>query len=143
MPQNDTEAVSWYRKAAAQGNAAAQFNLGMMYQNGEGVLKDPVLAYMWFSLSAARGKSNAVTQRDNLAKSLTRAQLAEAQLRPAGYGGQARYKKTRGIFSTGSFSYTPSPMAPATGSFCLTIPGGRNAPPNYAGQAPPLAGQAG
>ena len=31
VPKNDAEAVTWYRKAAEQGYANAQFNLGYMY----------------------------------------------------------------------------------------------------------------
>ena len=31
------KAKEWYEKAAAQGNARAQTNLGDMYYNGEGV----------------------------------------------------------------------------------------------------------
>jgi TPR repeat protein len=34
------QAVDWYRKAAEQGNAKAQFNLGFMYFDRLGVLKD-------------------------------------------------------------------------------------------------------
>ena len=36
VPENDTEAVKWYRKAAEQGDASAQYNLGVMYANGWG-----------------------------------------------------------------------------------------------------------
>ena len=36
VPQDDTEAVKWYRRAADQGNAYAQFNLGVMYADGPG-----------------------------------------------------------------------------------------------------------
>ena len=32
VPENDAEAVKWYRKAADQGYAQAQFNLGVMYR---------------------------------------------------------------------------------------------------------------
>jgi len=32
VPQNDEEAVRWYRLAAEQGDANAQFNLGGMYR---------------------------------------------------------------------------------------------------------------
>jgi len=35
--QDDAEAVKWYRLAAEQGDANAQFNLGGMYEDGEGV----------------------------------------------------------------------------------------------------------
>ena len=31
VPQDDAEAVRWYRRAAAQGNATARFNLEGMY----------------------------------------------------------------------------------------------------------------
>ena len=34
VPENDAEAVKWYRKAAEQGLADAQHNLGMMYDKG-------------------------------------------------------------------------------------------------------------
>ena len=40
VPEDDAEAVRWYRLAAEQGYAAAQFNLGFMYANGEGVPED-------------------------------------------------------------------------------------------------------
>lgn len=38
--EEDVEAVDWYRKAAAQGNAAGEYGLGQMYLKGEGVKKD-------------------------------------------------------------------------------------------------------
>ena len=34
------QAVAWYRKAADQGYAIAQTNLGVMYDNGQGVAQD-------------------------------------------------------------------------------------------------------
>lgn len=37
VPQNYDEAMKWYRKAAEQGEAFAQSNLGFMYENGKGV----------------------------------------------------------------------------------------------------------
>ena len=39
-----------------QGNASAQFNLGLMYDQWRGVPQDYVRAHMWFNLSAAQGK---------------------------------------------------------------------------------------
>jgi uncharacterized protein len=38
VPQDDAQAVAWYRKAAEQGYAAAQVNLGVMYANGKPAL---------------------------------------------------------------------------------------------------------
>ena len=34
VPQDDAEALRWYRLAAEQGNARAQLNLGVMYDTG-------------------------------------------------------------------------------------------------------------
>ena len=47
------------RKAAEQGNADAQFNLGWMYYEGEGVPKDDAEAARWFLKSAEQGIATA------------------------------------------------------------------------------------
>ncbi len=41
------------RPLAEQGDAIALFNLGVMYDNGQGVPQDNVQAYKWFDLAAA------------------------------------------------------------------------------------------
>jgi len=71
--------VRWYRKAADQGNALAQTNLGGMYLNGWGVPQDNVQAHMWYSLAAAQGENHARKNHDLLAEKMTPAQIAEAQ----------------------------------------------------------------
>ena len=55
-----TEAVKWYRKAAEQGYARAQNNLGECYYNGEGVAEDYTEAVKWFRKAAEQG--NAIAQ---------------------------------------------------------------------------------
>jgi TPR repeat protein len=40
VPQDYAAAMSWYQKAADQGNAPARFNLGFIYFNGLGVPQD-------------------------------------------------------------------------------------------------------
>jgi TPR repeat protein len=37
------------------GDASAQYNLGVMYDRGQGVMQNYVQPYMWFNLSAAQG----------------------------------------------------------------------------------------
>ena len=54
-PQSDAEAVKWYRKAAEQGHAAAQNNLGAMYANGQGVARSDAEAVKWFRKAAEQG----------------------------------------------------------------------------------------
>ena len=79
VPEDDAEAVRWYRLSAEQGDANAQNNLGFMYDNGEGVPEDNVLAYMWFNLAAAQGNEDAQRNKDRAERQMTREQIAEAQ----------------------------------------------------------------
>ena len=81
VPQDYAEAVRWYRLAAEQGHAIAQLNLGLMYSNGRGVPQDYVSAHMWLNLAAATGDEDARKARENVAASMTREQIAEAQAR--------------------------------------------------------------
>ena len=76
--KDDAEAVRWYRLAAEQGNAIAQFNLGVTYANGQGVLKDSVLAHMWYNIASANGNEAARKLRDNLEDDMTRAEISRA-----------------------------------------------------------------
>ncbi len=52
MPQDNAEATKWFRKAADQGDANAQLNLGLMYRKGQGVPQDYVSAAVWFRKAA-------------------------------------------------------------------------------------------
>ncbi len=79
MPQDNAEAVRWFRRGAEQGFAEAQHNLGVMYGQGRGVQQDYVQAHMWISLAAAQGKESYRKSRDFLAEQMTPPQLAEAQ----------------------------------------------------------------
>jgi uncharacterized protein len=85
VPQDYAQALIWYRKAAEQGDARAQFGLGLMYADGHGVPQDYVRAHMWFNIAAgAQGASDAsvrdsVKWRDLVATRMTPAQIAEAR----------------------------------------------------------------
>ena len=57
--QNDKTAVKWYTLAAEQGYARAQFNLGLMYDEGKGVLQDYKTAVKWYTLAAEQGFARA------------------------------------------------------------------------------------
>src|SRR5206468_13089150 len=83
VAQDLNEAVRWYRLAAAQGYAGAQYNLGLIYAIGRGgVTRDPLRAYMWFSIAAAAlsgDVGNLVTQtRDVFATAMSPQQIAAA-----------------------------------------------------------------
>ena len=59
VPEDDAEAVRWYRLAAEQGTAAAQSNLGIMYAEGRSVPEDDAEAARWWRLAAEQGHANA------------------------------------------------------------------------------------
>ena len=52
-------AVRGFLVHAKQGDASAQFNLGLMYDNGRGVLKDDAEAVRWYRLAAEQGDADA------------------------------------------------------------------------------------
>ena len=70
--------MRWFRRDADQGVAEAQFNLGVSYAKGQGVLKDSVRAHMWFNIAGANGNEAARKQRDNLEADMTRAEISRA-----------------------------------------------------------------
>jgi TPR repeat protein len=80
--QNLGNALNWYTKAAEQSNAAAQFNLAVMYAKGEGTPRDLVLAYQWMLIAQDRGQADAQF-RDLLKSSLTADQRRVAQEKAA------------------------------------------------------------
>src|SRR5699024_1509900 len=58
--QNRTnEAVSWYGKAAAQGNSCAAYRLGKLYLEGKDVPKDVPKAVAYLTESAQQGNQYA------------------------------------------------------------------------------------
>jgi uncharacterized protein len=59
VPQNCVEAVRWYHLAADQGYAAAQPNLGAMYDRGEGVPQNYRVALKWYRKAADQGNAMA------------------------------------------------------------------------------------
>ena len=79
MDRDNVEAVKWYRKAADQGLADAQNNLGYMYANGQGVAKDEKEAYKWLLLSGAQGNELAKKKITIIEGVLTPQQRAEGQ----------------------------------------------------------------
>jgi len=81
VPRDYAKAHQWYEKSAAQGGAKAQFYLGMQCAFGEGGPLDLVQAHMWFSLAAGNGHAAATVYRNDLARQMTPAQIAEAQKR--------------------------------------------------------------
>ena len=78
-----------YHSLADQGLAVAQFNLGLMYANGQGVSRDETEAMKWYRLAADQGRSDAQYQlghwsyqQNNYAEAAKWFRLAAEQGRP-------------------------------------------------------------
>lgn len=56
VPQDYAKAMSYYREAADMGHAKAQYNVGWLYETGNGLRsKDLVQAKIWYRKAAAQG----------------------------------------------------------------------------------------
>jgi TPR repeat protein len=71
-------ALKHMRPLAKQGHAKAQHLLGIMYENGQGLLHDPVMAYVWFHIAATNGGPGRAS-RDSVRKELTASDLKLAR----------------------------------------------------------------
>ena len=61
-PRNDGQAAVWFRKAADQGSADAQLELGWLYDEGSGMQRDHTKAMMWYRRAAEQGLASAQYQ---------------------------------------------------------------------------------
>ena len=79
VPQDDAEAARWYRLAAEQSHAEAQYNLGLLvYFIGRGASQDTTQALMWLSLAASQGNENAQKTLAMVEKQAAPAEITEA-----------------------------------------------------------------
>jgi len=59
VPRDIKQAVEWYTRAAQQGLAMAQFNLGTLYSTGGGIPRDEAKAADWLERAANKGIAQA------------------------------------------------------------------------------------
>ena len=65
-------ALREWEPLAEQGDAFAQYNLGVMYANGDGVPQDDKIALKWFTLAAEQGHAGAKTNLSILQKEMAK-----------------------------------------------------------------------
>jgi localization factor PodJL len=78
-PPDFGDAARWFIKGADHGVRDSQYNLGVMFARGLGGEQDLVRSYKWFAIAAQQGDPDAGMRRDEVAKSLSPDQLAQAQ----------------------------------------------------------------
>jgi TPR repeat protein len=69
----------WCRKAAEFGDAMAQHNIGVMYDEGQGMTQDDVKAFMLFKLAAAQGFDPSTKAHNIVAAQMTPADISKAE----------------------------------------------------------------
>lgn len=68
-----------YQQLAMQGDADAQYRLGVAYLKGVGMPQDFIVAYTWLNLAASQGIPAAAQRRDELMQRMTPSQLEQGQ----------------------------------------------------------------
>lgn len=66
VPQDNTKAIEWYKKAAKQNEPIALLNLGFMYLKGQGIPQDYEKAIKYFTKAANLGNLEAQVQLSNI-----------------------------------------------------------------------------
>ena len=79
MAINGENYFSRFENDADHGVASAQFELGLRYSTGHGAPLDYVTAHKWFNLAALQGIAEARGHRADLARDMSRTEIAEAQ----------------------------------------------------------------
>ena len=81
VERNDVAAARWFHQAARKGHLRAKTSMGYLYSTGRGVRQDAVLAYLFFVQAAAKGDVLATDLLVRLRRSMSQAQLKEAEKR--------------------------------------------------------------
>nr|SPS05124.1 putative Beta-lactamase [Candidatus Nitrotoga fabula] len=104
--KDDTQVAYLYHKAAEQGVADAQYNLGIMYYQGKGVPKNDVQAEYWYRKAAEQGHAdaqfslgvmNALGRKDDTQAVYWYRQAAEQGFVDAQFNLGIMYYKGRGV----------------------------------------------
>jgi TPR repeat protein len=77
----DEPALEALRAAAAKGDAAAQYEMGVLYEFGFNMPDNLPSALAWYMAAAEQGDARAIKRRDLLQAQLSAAQVEEARRR--------------------------------------------------------------
>lgn len=115
VSRNYQEAASWFRNAAARGDADAEHNLGIMYMKGEGVTLNPGAAADWFYKAGTeylkQGDRDDALLEDELIKGL---QDQYGDLLPNGFLAKQLVGQIYAPAATSQPTSHPSPPPPRT-----------------------------
>ena len=99
-------ASQWFEKAAQRGVVDSQFNLGVLFESGQGLPKNVTDAFVWYSIAAAQGDQFAKKRVEVLSTTLAASELEAAQLRVASFKPVKVDDKANGIFRNAPWNTT-------------------------------------
>jgi TPR repeat protein len=79
VPQDNANALKWYKRSAERSHKDAQNNLGALYSKGEGTGQDFVEALKWFIISAENGSEGGQKNIRIVEKRMSYEQISQAQ----------------------------------------------------------------
>ncbi len=97
-PADIQKAAEMFTKAAERGVLDSQYNLAVLYQQGLGVPKSLVDAYVWFSIAGAQGDTDAAERGKTLAPELSREEMQQANTRIQAFTPKRINEPANGIF---------------------------------------------
>ena len=92
-------AAKWFEKAAQRGVVDSQFNLGVLFESGQGLPQDMESALVWYSIGGAQGDQMAAGRVAVLRKTLSEDQIARADKRIASFKPSRIDEEANGIFN--------------------------------------------
>ncbi|WP_371396556.1 peptidoglycan-binding protein [Fretibacter rubidus] len=93
-----TAAAYWFQEAAQRGVVDSQFNLGVLFESGQGVPVDPKQAFYWYSVAAGQGDQTAAARVAILKTELPEAIVSEATSKVAAFKPRQIDALANGIF---------------------------------------------
>ena len=79
VPQDNSQALKWYKRSAELFHKDAQNNLGALYSKGEGTEQSFVEALKWFLISAENGSEGGQKNISILEKRMNYEKISQAQ----------------------------------------------------------------
>jgi hypothetical protein len=87
------QAVAWFGKAADQGQTEAQYNLGVIYVQGQIAPQDVVEGEKWLRIAGALGDKHSADAGETIGAQLSPQQNAEALKRATNWLAQYKNRK--------------------------------------------------
>ena len=93
-----SQAAKWFQEAAQRGVVDSQFNLGVLFESGQGVSRDPDLAFYWYGVAAGQGDKTASARVAILRSELPTDRVADTDKRVAAFKPRQIDPLANGIF---------------------------------------------